>query len=48
MIKVVIADDRELIRDGLSKPIEKQSGITLIGEAKTAEEVPQRNGTMSG
>ena len=38
MIKVVIADDHELIRDGMSKLIEKQSDITLVGEAETAEE----------
>lgn len=41
MIEVVIADDHELIRDGMSKLIEKQSDITLIGEAETAEETMQ-------
>ena len=41
MIKVVIADDHELIRDGMSKLIEKQSDISLIGEAETAEETMQ-------
>ena len=38
MIRVVIADDHELIRDGMSKLIEKQGDITLAGEASTAEE----------
>src|SRR6056297_2132842 len=41
MIKVVIADDHELIRDGMSKLIEKQSDISLIGEAESAEETMQ-------
>ncbi|MDZ7794257.1 MAG: response regulator transcription factor [Spirochaetia bacterium] len=41
MIKVVIADDHELLRDGMSKLIEKQSDITLIGEAESAEETMQ-------
>jgi len=38
MIKVVVADDHELIRDGISKLIERQSDISLIGEAESAEE----------
>jgi len=38
---VVIADDHELIRDGMSKLIEKQSDISLIGEAESAEETMQ-------
>lgn len=39
MIKVVIADDHEIIRDGMSKLIEKQKDISLVGEASNAEEV---------
>lgn len=38
MIRVVIADDHELIRDGLSKLIEKQKNIRLVGKASTAQE----------
>ncbi len=38
MIRVLIADDHELIRDGLSKLIEKQENIRLVGKASTAEE----------
>lgn len=42
MIRVVIADDHELIRDGISKLIEKQKDITLVGEASSAAEVLQQ------
>ncbi|MCF7946546.1 MAG: response regulator transcription factor [Spirochaetia bacterium] len=38
MIRVMIADDHEIIRDGMSKLIEKQEDITLVGEASSAEE----------
>jgi two-component system, NarL family, invasion response regulator UvrY len=38
VIRVVIADDHELIRDGLSKLIEKQKNIRLVGKASTAQE----------
>ena len=38
MIRVLIADDHELIRDGLSKLIDRQKDITLIGAASSAEE----------
>lgn len=37
MIRVVIADDHELIRVGMSKLIEKQSDITLVGDAESAK-----------
>ncbi|MFP4617340.1 MAG: response regulator [Spirochaetaceae bacterium] len=37
MIRVVIADDHELIRDGMSKLIEEQGDISLVGEAESAE-----------
>ena len=42
MIKVVIADDHELIRDGMSKLIEKQEDLRLVGQAYSAEEVMQQ------
>ncbi|MFO7848962.1 MAG: response regulator transcription factor [Spirochaetia bacterium] len=38
MIKVLIADDHELIRDGMKKLIENERDITSVGEAATAEE----------
>lgn len=38
MIQVVIADDHELIRDGMSKLIDQQSDIALVGAAESAEE----------
>ncbi len=38
MITVVIADDHELIRDGMRKLIETQADISLVGEAGSAVE----------
>ncbi len=38
VITVVIADDHELIRDGMRKLIEQERDITLVGEAANAEE----------
>jgi DNA-binding NarL/FixJ family response regulator len=39
VITVVIADDHELIRDGMRKLIEQESDVTLAGEASNAEEL---------
>ena len=39
MIKVVIVDDHELIRIGLSKLLEAHSGIKVVGTTSTAESV---------
>jgi two-component system, NarL family, invasion response regulator UvrY len=39
MIKVLIADDHPLIREGIRKIIERSSDIEVAGEAQTAEEL---------
>jgi DNA-binding NarL/FixJ family response regulator len=41
MIKVVIADDHDLIRDGFKKLVGGEPDITVIGEARSAEELSQ-------
>lgn len=38
MIRIAIADDHTLIRDGLKKLIEQQKDLQLVGEASTAYE----------
>jgi two-component system, NarL family, invasion response regulator UvrY len=39
MIKVIIADDHDLIRDGFKKLVAGEPDITVIGEARSAEEL---------
>lgn len=39
MIKVIIADDHDLIRDGFKKLLDRESDITMAGEAKSAAEL---------
>ncbi|HKK65794.1 MAG TPA: response regulator transcription factor [Clostridia bacterium] len=39
MIRVVIADDHDLIRDGFRRLIEDEPSISWAGEARTAEEL---------
>ncbi|MFP4302230.1 MAG: response regulator [Spirochaetaceae bacterium] len=39
MIKVVIADDHDLIRDGFKKLVGGEPDITVVGEARSAEEL---------
>lgn len=39
MVRVIIVDDHELIRDGFRRILERESRITLVGEAKTADEL---------
>ena len=39
MIKVIIADDHPLIREGIRKIIEKSLDIEAVGEAGDAEEL---------
>lgn len=39
MIKVVIADDHDLIRDGFRKLVGGEPDITVVGEARSAEEL---------
>lgn len=38
-IKVILADDHELYRDGFSSMLKKQRDIELLGEAKNGEEL---------
>jgi DNA-binding NarL/FixJ family response regulator len=38
MIKILIVDDHEVVRDGVKKIFEKQPGIAAFGEAGTAQE----------
>jgi len=37
-MRVVLAEDQELIRDGLSRLLERLPGVTVIGTASTGEE----------
>lgn len=41
-IKVVIADDHAMVREGLRSLIEGQPGLTVVGEASDGAEVAQR------
>jgi two-component system, NarL family, nitrate/nitrite response regulator NarL len=41
-IRIVIADDHPLIRDGLRKLLELQPGFTIVGEAADGHEAVQR------
>ncbi len=41
MIKIFIADDHLLIREGFKKIIEKEVNMTVVGEAENAQEVLQ-------
>jgi two-component system invasion response regulator UvrY len=38
MIKILIVDDHEVVRDGVKKIFEKQAGTAAFGEAGTAQE----------
>jgi two-component system, NarL family, invasion response regulator UvrY len=38
MIKILIVDDHEVVRDGVKKILEKKSGTPTFGEAGTAQE----------
>ena len=38
MIKILIVDDHEVVRDGVKKIFEKQTGTAAFGEAGTAQE----------
>ena len=38
MIKIILADDHQILLDGLSTQIEKEEGIELIGQAKNGKE----------
>jgi DNA-binding NarL/FixJ family response regulator len=40
-IKIVLADDHEIFRDGFKAMIKKQSSVELIGEASNGEELIQ-------
>jgi len=39
MIKVLIADDHPLVREGLKKTLSAESDIQILGEAKNSTEV---------
>jgi len=39
MINILIADDHELIREGLKKILKKESDMEVLGEARNAQEV---------
>ena len=39
MIRVIIADDHDLIRDGFKKLVSQEADITVSGEARSAEEL---------
>ncbi len=41
-VRIVIADDHAIVRDGLRKLLELQAGLTVVGEAADGEEAVQR------
>ena len=41
MIKVVIVDDHEIIREGLKKILKEESDLVVVGEAQNGDEVLQ-------
>ena len=44
-IKVVIADDHALFRDGLRKILSLEKDILVVGEAANGDEIPSRRRT---
>ncbi len=42
MIKVMVVDDHDLVRTGISRMLDDVSGIDVIGEASSGEEAVQR------
>jgi DNA-binding NarL/FixJ family response regulator len=47
MIRIVIADDHQLIRDGLRRLIEEERDLSLLGEASSAGEVMELLGQQA-
>jgi len=45
MIKVIIADDHELMREGVKKILRREPGIRVIGEAASVDELLRLAGT---
>lgn len=41
LIKVLVVDDHELVRSGISRILADQNGIEVIGEASSGEEAVQ-------
>jgi two-component system, NarL family, nitrate/nitrite response regulator NarL len=41
-VRIVIADDHAIVRDGLRKLLELQAGLTVVGEAADGQEAVQR------
>lgn len=41
MIRVVIADDHAVVRNGLRHILEREADVEVVGEASKAPEVPQ-------
>jgi DNA-binding NarL/FixJ family response regulator len=39
MIRLIIADDHPIVREGLRRIVAEQPGMTVVGEAKTGDEV---------
>ncbi|MCW3074975.1 MAG: LuxR family transcriptional regulator [Flaviaesturariibacter sp.] len=45
-LRVVIADDHEIFRDGFRVMLKKQKGIELVGEAANGEELLERTASL--
>jgi len=45
-IRVLIADDHEVVREGFKLLLEREAGIKVIGEAKTGDEAVQLTATL--
>ena len=39
MIRVVLADDHAMVREGIRHVLEERNGITVVGEAATASDL---------
>lgn len=45
MIKIIIADDHELMREGIKKILRREPSMRIVGEAANVDELPQRAAT---
>ena len=45
-IKILIADDHPVVREGLTSMISREEGFEVVGEAKTGKEAVEKAGTL--
>ena len=46
MIKILIVDDHEVVRDGLSSMMERQEDFSVVGQAKNGLEAVEKSATL--